>query len=152
VPSNEWDDERTSSIPETDSQINDDENSNLHGPLPDQSDEDPELLYFIKNGRFEDDLILGKPLPKQLADSFRSQDYSINEITKLINNEVNKMTLRTDDEKTKLKEAIKDVMLEKKPRKDAILEHDVDWCVFTSTMSRIYSQLELSNFGMEKRA
>jgi hypothetical protein len=86
VPSNEWDEEGMSSIPETESQINDDENSNPRGPLPDQSAEDPELLYFIKNGRFEDDLVLGQPLPKSLADNFRSHEYSANEINKLINN------------------------------------------------------------------
>lgn len=151
MPSNEWDEEAMSSIPETDSQLNDDENSNPQGPLPDRSEEDPELLYFIKNGRFEDDLIVGKPLPQQLTDNFQQNEYTPNEINKLVNNEVNKITFRTDEEKDNLRAAIKDVMLAKKPRKTAIFEHEVDWCIFTSTISRIYNQLELSNFGMKYR-
>jgi hypothetical protein len=62
------------------------------------------------------------------------------------------MILRTDDEKTNLKAAIKEVMLEKKSRKEAIVEHGVDWCIFTSAIFRIYGEMELSNFGKEKRA
>lgn len=42
-------------------------------------------------------------------------------------------------------------MLEKKQRKEAIVGHHVDWCLFTSTISRIYKKLELSNFGARPR-
>ncbi|KAI6183287.1 hypothetical protein M3Y97_00473300 [Aphelenchoides bicaudatus] len=152
MPGNhEWDEEGMSSIPETESQINDDENSNPQDPLPDQSEEDPELLYFIKSGCFEDDLVLGKPLPENLVDNFQPQEYNTNEINRLINGEVNKMTLRTDEEKANLKAALKDVMLEKRKRKEAIVERNVDWFLFTSTISRIYTHLELSNFGMQSK-
>jgi hypothetical protein len=66
-------------------------------------EEDPELLFFIKNGHFEDDLLADQALPERLADNFRSQEYHQNDIVKMINQDVNKMTLRTDEEKESLK-------------------------------------------------
>lgn len=112
---------------------------------------DPELLFFIKNGHFEDDLLINQALPSHLTDNFCPEDYHQNDIVKMINLDVNKMTLRTNEEKEALKTALKQVMLEKKERKDAISDNKIDWSLFTSTISRIYKKLELSNFGTKSR-
>lgn len=149
VHANHWDEEGMSSIPESGSQINDDEHGQVL--LPEDSADDPELLYFIKNGRFEDDLVIGQSLAKDLIDGFRLSDHNVNEVSKIINNEINEMTLRTNEEKENLKTAIREVMLQKRSRKEAVVEHNVDWCLFTTTISRVYGQLELSNYGVAKK-
>lgn len=64
----------------------------------------------MKNGRFEDDLMLNCELPKRLVDNFQSNDYHQNDIIKMINQDVNKMVLRTDEEKENLKVGLKIIL------------------------------------------
>lgn len=93
-----------SSIPESALNTIDDENSIPEDVEEEELEpEDPELLFFIKHGRFEDDLLPNRALPKRLADNFRPREYHQNDIVKMINQDVNKMTMRTDEEKENLK-------------------------------------------------
>ncbi|KAI6181545.1 hypothetical protein M3Y98_00840500 [Aphelenchoides besseyi] len=128
------------------------EQSNSTAPERPPSKYASEFLYFMQNGRFEDDdPDLSEPLDENTPDRFDVEQHNYGQVIKTINEALDKSTVFKSNERERLKRGVVDVMIHQKPRNAAIKDHKLNCINFSTVLSNIYRRMNLTTSGAKRK-
>ncbi|KAI6239950.1 hypothetical protein M3Y99_00508800 [Aphelenchoides fujianensis] len=107
-----------------------------------------EFTFFVQNGRFEDDPPeWTEPMDENTPDRFDVDEHNYGHVIKTITETFERSSVFKHAEKERLKKAVIDVMIHRKPRTAAVKDHKVNCINFSTVLANIYRKLKLSPSG-----